>query len=233
MNLRDSCSTPIGPRCKTDPVHAMDRLPAMSIVSLGNTMTSHLKLLTLRVSTVIVSLAVLAGCGSSDLERNEPGMGAANEATTTRLNDINESTRLLTVYLQPDTDSGYQPVYVDRIVIAQSMLPQIAKNAEGRMLVQGIDTVVVGSSCEDLLQRYPEITECAIVDTMEVSYGEIQSSATTDQEGFAALEVGPGDVRVSVRSWPTVEDNKCHWSGSSVAKNNTTSLAIPLLVFCE
>lgn len=184
--------------------------------------------------TLILSIAVLAlsGCGSSGLDQDEPGMGAANEATTV-LNDIDESTRLLTVYLQPDTDSGYQPVYADRVVIAQSMVPRIKKNAEGRMLVQGIDTVVVGSSCETLLQRYPEITACEIVDSMEVSYGEIQSSATTDQEGFASLEVGPGDVRVSVRSWPTVEDSKCHWSGSAVVKSNMTSLAIPLLVFCE
>lgn len=214
MYLRDSCLKPIA-------LLKALILPVPVTVSVSVIMLA------------VLSVAVLTGCGSSDLERSEPGIGAASEATTTRLHDIDESTRLLTVYLQPDTDSGYQPVYADRIVIAQSMVPQIAKNAEGRMLVQGIDTVVVGSSCEDLLQRYPEITECAIVDTMEVSYGEIQASATTDQEGFAALEVGPGDVRVSVRSWPTLEDSKCHWSGSSVAKNNTTSIAIPLLVFCE
>lgn len=180
-------------------------------------------------------LFLLASCGSGELEQTLPAMGAANDSSVVKLDDsvADASTRLLTVYLQLDSSNGYQPVYADRIVVAEAVLPQLSKKAEGRMLVQGVDTVVIGTNCQQLQLRYPEMTECAIVDSMDVSYGEIQSTATTDQEGFASLEVGQGDVRVSMRSWPTVEDEKCHWSGSSVAKENATSVAIPLLVFCE
>jgi len=186
-----------------------------------------------RTGVTIVLSFLLLSCSSSGVEQGVPEMGAANQSTNTRLNDAEESTRLLTVYLQLDSNSGYQPVYADRVVVAQAVLPKIGKVAEGRMLVQGIKTTVVGSNCNGLLQRYPEITECVIADSMEVTFGDIQSTATTDQEGFASLEVGQGDVRVSMRSWPTVEDDKCHWSGSTVAKHNATSVAIPLLVFCE
>jgi hypothetical protein len=174
--------------------------------------------------------AAMFGCSSNG---DAPEMAAANEAGIVKQHDSGAATRLLTVYLELDNESGYQPVYMDRVVVAQPVIPIIAKRAEARMLVQGIDTVVVGSSCETLTQRYPEVSECNLVDSMEVAYGDIQHTATTDQEGFAALEVGQGDVRVSVRSWPTVEDDKCHWSGSAVATGNTTSIAIPLLVFCE
>lgn len=180
----------------------------------------------------LILTSLLSACGSSGLD-DVPQMGAANESGAARLNDIEDSTRQLTVYLQLDSVSGFQPVYADRVVVAQPVVPEIAKKAEGRMLVQGIQTVVVGSSCEALVQRYPEITECTIVDSMEVAYGYIQATATTDQEGFASLAVGHGDVRVSVRSWPTVEDDKCHWSGSAIAKGNVDSVAVPLLVFCE
>lgn len=183
-------------------------------------------------AATITAFALLFGCGSSGMD-GMPELAEANELPGTRLNDTDASTRQLTIYLQLDSESGFQPAYADRIVVAQPVVPLITQKAEGRMLVQGIPTVVVGSSCETLIRRYPEIAECDIVDSMDVTYGFIESTATTDQEGFASLEVGHGDVRVSVRSWPTVEDDKCHWSGSSVAKSTVTSMALPLLVFCE
>lgn len=184
-----------------------------------------------RAATTCLVLLVF-GCGSDNLDEL-PVLGEANDLSGTQFNDTQSSTRQLTIYLQLDSQSGFQPSYADRIVVAQPVVPVITRNAEGRLLVQGIPTVVVGSSCEALLQRYPEIDECTIVDSMEVTYGFIEATATTDQEGFASLEVGQGDVRVSVRSWPTLEDEKCHWSGSSVAKSTVTSMALPLLVFCE
>ena len=196
---------------------------------------------------------LLACCGSNGLE---PELGAANEsaiinqdgyadgATDTatggeadgsgdRNRGINEETRLLTVYLQLDSASGFQPIYADRIVTAQPVIPIISEKAEGRTLVQGVPTVVVGSSCEELLQQYPQLPECNVVNSMEVTYGGVESTATTDQEGFASLEVGPGNVRVLLASWPTIEDEKCHWSGSAIAEGDTTTVAIPMLVFCE
>ena len=184
-----------------------------------------------RVATTCLVLLVF-GCGSDNLDEL-PELAEANDLTATKFNDTQSATRQLTVYLQLDSESGFQPTYADRIVVAQPVVPVITTNAEGRLLVQGIPTVIVGSSCESIAQRYPEIDECTMVDSMEVTYGFIESTATTDQEGFASLEVGQGDVRVSVRSWPTLEDDKCHWSGSSVAKSTVTSMALPLLVFCE
>ncbi len=189
--------------------------------------------LRMTLTMILLSLIlVLSACSSSGLE-GVPEMGAATDSVTTKLNDEIESTRQLTVYLQLDSDSGFQPVYPDRIVVAQAVVPEINRTAEAKMLVQGVNTIVVGSNCDELLQQYPEITECVLVDSVEVTYGYIQSTANTDQEGFASLQVGQEDIRVSVRSWPTIEDDKCHWSGSAIAKSNVESVAIPLLVFCE
>jgi len=36
-----------------------------------------------------------------------------------------------------------------------------------------------------------------------------------------------------LQSWPTIEDDKCHWSGSAVAEADTATISIPMLVFCE
>lgn len=183
-------------------------------------------------SAVATGLFVfLVSCSSSGLDQEVPAMGAATGDVSH--DDSELPARLVTVFLTLDTANGYQPVYSDRIIVAQLAEPAIAERAEGKMLVQGIDTVVIGSSCEDLLQRYSEMSECKMVESMEVDYGEIQATATTDYEGFASLEIGHGDYRVSLRSWPTIEDEKCHWSGSAVIKGDATSIGIPLLVFCE
>jgi len=199
---------------------------------------------------------LLICCSSNGLDSSVPEMGAANESAIINLDGGNFEnvrspinpepvdypaderdgfavTRLLTVYLQLDSSSGFQPVYADRVVVAQSVIPVIFEKAEGRMLVQGIPTVVVGNSCEELLQQYPQLAECNIVDSMEIGYSEVVASATPDQEGFASLEVGAGSVRVLLQSWPTIEDDKCHWSGSAVAEADTATISIPMLVFCE
>ena len=80
------------------------------------------------------------GCGSDNLHEL-PELGEANDLTATKFNDTQSATRQLTIYLQLDSESGFQPTYADRIVVAQPVVPVITTNAEGRLLVQGIPTV--------------------------------------------------------------------------------------------
>ena len=69
---------------------------------------------------------------------------------------------------------------------------------------------------------------------MELEYEDIESTATTDTEGFAALYLGEHEkYRISVQSFVTTEDEKCFWGGSEILEQTTITLEIPVIVFCE
>ena len=166
---------------------------------------------------------LLAACDSSV---PDPVLGAA-------LDDGLEK-RLVTVYLQAEPGSGFFPTYVDRIVIAEPLNLVPKTRAEGKAIIQNTDTIIIGESCQQLRSNYSDLISCAEVDAVDFEYGETEATGVTDTEGFAALYLGSHEkYRLSVKSWATREDDKCYWGGSVTLEQTETTLAIPVLVFCE
>ncbi len=165
----------------------------------------------------------MSGCDSGEVD---PTLGAA-------LNDEQEK-RLVTVYLQAEPVSGFFPTYVDRIVVAEPLNLVPKTRAEGKALIQNTNTVIIGESCQQLRTDYSDLISCAEVDAVDFEYGESEATGVTDTEGFVALYLGSSDqYRLSVKSWATREDDKCYWGGSATLEQSDTTLAIPVLVFCE
>jgi len=169
----------------------------------------------------------VAGCESSDTPATtSPSVGAAHNAT--------ENSRLVSVYLESQPNNGFIPVYADRVVIAEPVIVVPKMRAEGRATIQNVNTIILGSSCTDLYGKYPALTDCEEVETIEFEYGEAESTTTTDAEGFSALMLGQHDkYRVSIQSWVTAEDDQCYWGGSEILESDDSTLGVPVLVFCE
>lgn len=176
---------------------------------------------------------VLVGCDSDAPDDSVdspsppiPGMAAAH--------DDGENSRLVSVYLQSEPNNGFIPMYVDRVVVAEPVIVVPTSRAEGKAIVSDIDTTIIGGSCDELVSKYPSLSSCIEVETVEFQYGEPEYTAVTDREGFAALFLGGHDkYRVRVQSWATAEDNQCYWGGSEILEANLSSMGIPVLVFCE
>ncbi len=168
-------------------------------------------------------LLLLQAC---DSEVTQPSVAPA-------LND-GQNHRSVTVYLQAEPATGFSPALFERIVVAQPMSLQPTTRAEGKAIVQNVNTIFVGSSCAKLRSEYEELVSCKEVNAVDFVYGENESTAATDSEGYATLNLGSHEkYRISVQSWPTSEDNKCYWGGSEILEQNDSTLAIPVLVFCE
>lgn len=172
---------------------------------------------------IIIPCALLPGCSVIDVAR--PKVAAA-------LDNI-AAPRTVTVYLVADPSVGFVPTYQDRIVTAEPVTVSQVTRAEGKKTVQGITTIIVGDSCEGLTRNYSDLQACKEVDSTVRRYGEIEATAATDSEGFAILELGPMDYRISMQTWQTAEDKKCSWSGSEMLPESSRVLELPVLVFCE
>lgn len=184
-------------------------------------------------STVVGVL--LVGCDSDNSAESIDASSQMSDdpAIAAALNN-NESSRLVSVYLESEPNNGFIPMYIDRVIVAEpiTLVPKV--RAEGKALVSDVNTTIVGSSCDELVEKYPALSSCTEVEDVEFKYGDPEYTATTDREGFAALFLGSHDkYRVRVQSWVTAEDNKCYWGGSEILQANLSSVGIPVLVFCE
>lgn len=166
---------------------------------------------------------LLTGCSAMDFDR--PTVAAAV--------DDSKATRTVTVYLVADPALGFVPTYQDRIVTAEPVTTSTVTRAEAKKTVQGINTIIVGDTCEGLSGKHPDLQSCKELDTTVRHYGVIENTASTDSEGFAVLELGPTVYRISTQTWQTAEDNKCSWSGSEILPVKSRVLKLPVLVFCE
>lgn len=181
---------------------------------------------------MLILVLLVAGCSSTDLNNPDSPLLAAALADQATTDQFNKS-RVVTVYLVADLEQGFVPYYADRMVYAEPVIVSTVSRAEAETTVQGINTVIIGDSCEALNQHYEELRECNEVESISRQYGDIEATAATDSEGFASLRIGAGAYRITMQSWVTAEDQKCSWSGSEILPENVSSLALPVLVFCE
>lgn len=170
-----------------------------------------------------INFAFLSACHSIDIE--SPQIAAAK--------DNPDTSRTVIVYLIASRGTGFVPIYSDRVVNAEPVTTGIVTSAKARTTVQGINTIIIGDTCEALSQAYTELNECTEVDSVQYQFGDIEATATTDSEGFVALKVGSGSYRISLQSWVTSEDQTCSWSGSEILPESSVSLELPMLVFCQ
>ena len=143
-------------------------------------------------------------------------------------------TRLISVYLKPQQDYGYAPLFEGRIITAEPVTTVPVAMARGTVLTAGIDVVHIGASCQELQQTYPGLRDCAEEETADFRYGAVESSAVTGASGFAQLTVGDSEkYRLKVKSWATEEDAKCFWGGQEILDSAATVVDVQMLIFCE
>ena len=141
--------------------------------------------------------------------------------------------RVVSVYLLPGAGLDFRPTYIDRIITARLQTFEPVVNAEAVFEVQGVRTKIIGNSCEQLRRSYPDAAQCNEVSREVSRLGDPVVSVATDSEGFAVLTLGEGVYQLSIESWKTTEDAKCSWGGTTVLPEGTTSLELPIHVFCE
>lgn len=192
------------------------------------------------LSTVVSCVAIastlfFASCDATNPVPLDPLLvdDSVKAENSKSFNDGTQS-RVLSVYLNPEPDYSFLPEFNGRIVVAEPVYTVPVDMARGKAIVDGVAVVYVGESCDTLLAGYPDIQDCTQEETAEFQYGEVESTATTDSDGFATLTPGnAAKYRVRVKSWVTTEDDKCFWGGSETIGSEDTEVSVPVLVFCE
>ena len=175
------------------------------------------------MTLTLVSLLLLSACSGRDIKKLQIAAAVGDDNTD----------RVVSVYLLPGTDLDFRPTYIDRIVSARPQTLQSVVNAEAVAQIQGVRTKMIGSSCTQLRQSYPDLEQCTEVNREISRFGDPVASVATDSEGFAVLTLGDGVFQLATQSWKTSEDEKCYWGGSALLSESSTSLELPIHVFCE
>jgi len=142
--------------------------------------------------------------------------------------------RLVGVSLIGDPSYGFIPQYQGKRILAEPVFPKVTTVAQGQLEVQGINTLVVGESCEVLRANHPALSACEATELQLSEYGPVEAAAYTDTEGFAALSLQVGQpYRLRLESWQTAEDAACLWTGFGELSADALSTTIELVVLCE
>jgi|GEM_PF-2816978 len=184
--------------------------------------------------SIIVSVAVFTAIGLIACDATDTSISDNSNSADTKLLNDGIKNRAVTVYLVPEQDYSFVPVFNDRVVLAEPVYTVPVDMARGTATVDGTEVVYVGESCEVLQVTYPDIHDCVQEETAEFTYGDVEATVATDNEGSASLRLGDAEnYRVRVKSWVTEEDAKCFWGGSETLGATETEVSIPVLVFCE
>ena len=176
-------------------------------------------------SVTLLLLSILLAVSCTGRYFIQPEIGAALSH--------NQPNRVVSVYLLPGAGLNFRPTYIDRIITARLQTLESVVNAETVFEVHGVRTKIIGSSCEQLRRSYPDADQCTEVSREVSRLGDPVVSVATDSEGFAVLTLGEGVYQLSIQSWKTTEDEKCSWGGTTVLPEGSTSLELPIHVFCE
>ncbi len=182
----------------------------------------------IRHALIATIFATLPACVSEGEPGGTPELAAALDDSQS-----SHTSRTVSVYLVADNLTGYSPQYSDRLLVAEPVVQRVSRQAKAKLKVDGIDTVVYGESCTELSRRYEAVISCEISETVTPDYLHSVASASTDSEGFAIFTLDSRSYRISLESWPTLEDPLCQWGGSAMLADQQTSLAINVMVFCE
>lgn len=175
-----------------------------------------------------LSILVLVGCEADDSL-------VSDEVTESLKVQSDEGfSRSISLYLEPQQTVRFTPDFNGRVIFSEPVYTVPTSAARAQRQVDGINVVYVGKSCESLRVKYQDLYDCVEEETVKFEYGETESTAETDSEGFAAMLLGSAEVyRLRVQSWAAREDGKCYWGGEETVTDSQSEVKIPLLVFCE
>jgi len=155
-------------------------------------------------------------------------------AVTSKAQNDAVPARLISVYLKPQQDFGFSPLFDGRVVVAEAVSLVPVTMAKGTVLTAGVDVIHIGASCQVLQETFPDMHDCVEEETAEFQYGAVESTAVTNADGFAQLYVGGSEkYRLRVKSWATEEDAKCFWGGQETLDSAVSDVTVPVLIFCE
>lgn len=164
------------------------------------------------------------------VDPSELVMAAASENASAGSIDQN---RAVTVTIKEIAPDSFQPITNRHVVTAEAVTVMERSYFEARYVIDGIDVVHMLESCDLLPKSDGEVIDCRGAVREEHLFGPVEVTGVTDDNGQAVLQLASNLYRLSVVTMVTVEDDLCHWSGSVIADHNTTSVVLPVLVYCE
>ncbi len=192
------------------------------------------KTIALSVCRLLGCLFLLAACESDEsaIDRSTE-ISTAGAGTTKEVNTGKVLSRLISVKLEVPQPHTYTPFFADRAVVAEPVYSVPVTTARGQAVMQGVSVIYVGDDCISLQARY-DLLDCVEEETAEFKYGEAEATVTTNFDGYTDVYLGDAEkYRLRVVSFKTAEDPKCFWGGAKTVVSTDTSVAIPMLVFCE
>ena len=170
-------------------------------------------------------ITALSACVAGTQNRTiVPAVAAANATG---------NSRVVSVLLEVDTAASFSPVPGLREVTAEPVVETQVAQAKGRYELNGVDVVIIGGSCRELRAKITTLTECAESDVTQNSYGTEVVKGVAGTDGLVKLTLEPRAYRLTVERVRTSEDASCWWSGSVVVPAQSTSVKLPMLVYCE
>ncbi len=161
--------------------------------------------------------------------------GGSLDVLSNRERSESEQTSLRTVSIElksiaPDT---FQPLIEQRRIIAEPLSVVPRTRLQVKYSVDGTEVVRYVDDCDVPGDHIPQPSLCAEVVQNEYVYGAIESFEVTDAGGMAELLLATSSYRLTAESVTTLEDPKCHWSGSTVVSSHDVAVELPLAVYCE
>jgi len=168
------------------------------------------------ISAVTVTLAL--GC-SGVSHQQSPELAAALDQ------------RQVEVILQPNSTGSFLPIIQNRLISAEPMYVVEREYARVKYIEGGINMVRLVESCEAV--PLESQTSCSNAIRVENVFGPAESSAVTDSDGRALINLQNKSYRLLLQTVPTTEDSTCYWSGAITIDEQMSVVEVPMLVHCE
>ena len=174
---------------------------------------------------IITCVAALSACVTGTQNKAVVPAVAAAKAT--------DNSRVVSIRLEADATVPFSLVPGMREVIAEPVVESQIRQAKGRYELNGVDVVIIGDSCSELREKITTLSACEESDAIRISYGPEVITGLVSADRLVELTLERRAYRVTVERVRTSEDASCWWSGSVVLPEQSTSVKLPMLVYCE
>lgn len=168
---------------------------------------------------LVVTVAVLAGCGTSTGEVSTTAEGR------------DDGTALLTITATDDYGGPGGPPPWDQFAVELAPVTWVEQTtAVGEGVANG--ATPLGASCDQLLADFPDLTGCQEYVDRYPQTGTFVDVGQLDPDGTMTipLTTAPGDLRIHVVD---PNDSYCDWYGSEKVEPNQTEVVIGVGLGCS
>ncbi len=197
----------------------VEQLTGTKIATVLNFVSTRQPLMRPEALTITLASVLLSACIGTET----PTLGAA---LTSEDDHRSAVVRLL-------SDFSIPVDLTNRLVHAAPITTTTRTVAQAEQSIGSVTATLVGSSCNELRQSNPTISNCTESQELFFQYGSTETSNITDFEGATLLNLGQGDYQITVESWQTDADPGCGWSGSETLNAGNSYLEITLVRFCQ